>query len=167
VSIGNLDFEQAVNALWDGSDLSATFMVLWPSTAVSEDFNALVDQEASPKQPFPYCVYEVAAPNDVVRMFGGTGFIKKIKDTGLTFNIHAKIVDGDRRSAKEIAGTLAEEIKKVFGGHPTVAPQKLSLVHGGHLLTQFVNDYGVRTGDEEYQWVVAYTIKTDIPEAIA
>jgi hypothetical protein len=167
VSIGNLDFEQAVNALWNGSDLNATFMALWPSTAVSTNFAVLVDQEASPNQPFPYCVYEVSPPKDDVRMFGGTGLIKKVKNTELKFNVHAKIASGDGRSAKEIAGTLAEEIKKIFGGHPTVAPQALSLTHGGHILTQFLTDYGVRTGDEEYQWIVTYNIKTDVPETIA
>ena len=82
-------------------------------------------------------------------------------NVGGGFGINYK--EDDARTAKEIAAYLAEEIMKVFGGHPTVVPTGMvALDYGNHLITQYVSDDGVRTGDEEYSWLVSYLFRLDV-----
>jgi len=166
MSINAADLHEAINAAWEASVLNATFRALWDADVVPAEFPVLHDQEAGPGQPFPYCVFEQSGGITTDRMSGGTDFIREIRDVPWVFRVHARAVDGDDRTAKGIAAALAEEVTKVFGGHPTVAETALTLDNGRHLLTQQQNDYGVKTGDDEYQWNVPYIFRLDVPVAV-
>jgi hypothetical protein len=100
-------------------------------------------------------------------MSGGENSLREIRDSSITFKVYVEEVSSDSRSAKQIAAYLAEEIMKVFGGHPTVtATHGMTLDNGNMLITEYQTDYGVKTDDDEFCWVVAYTFRTDIPVAI-
>lgn len=158
---GTADVHKAVNAVWNSSGLDAHFTTYWPSGASSE-FTVLNDQEAAAGQPFPYVVFRQDAGLIVSRMSGHSSDERhEIRDVPWLFNIHARKASGS--SAKTVAVALAEEITKVFGGHPTVAPTGLTLDNGLHLITQYQNEYGVRTGDDEYQWLLSYRLIVDVP----
>ena len=55
---------------------------------------------------------------------------------------------------------------KVYGGHATVSPQPLTLDNGAVLLTQYADDFAIRTDDDLFQWVIVYNIRVDVPVAI-
>jgi len=158
---------KAFAAAWAAGSLNATFKALWSNPA-STQYPVLHDQEATPGQPWPYVVMDQLTPRTVERMSGGAGFKRETRDVTMRLNVHAATVSGDDRSAKEIAADLIAEVMSVFGGHPTTAPTAtLTLDNGNHLITQYQNDYGVRTGDDEYQWIIDYLFRLDVPVAIA
>jgi len=88
---------------------------------------------------------------------------REIHQVPWEFRIHAKEIDGDARSAKEIAADLCEEVMKIYGGHPTVAATDMALDNGNFLLAQYQNDYGLNTGDKEHLWVIVYMLLVDVP----
>lgn len=162
--IGSADLQKAIVAAWSASTLNATFKALWPAGTDPAAFAVLYDQEAAPGQPFPYCVLSQPSTSVTSRSSGkmGTTSKRSIRDLTLEFHIHASAAGG--KSGKRNAADLAEEVMKVFGGHPTVAPTgTLTLDNGGHLVTIYQTDYGVVTGDEECQWVVSYLFRIDVP----
>jgi hypothetical protein len=69
-------------------------------------------------------------------------------------------------TAKELATALAEEVVKVFGGHPEVVPVTIGLTHGNVLQVQYQTDFGTRTGDQEYLQIIRYQILIDIPVSV-
>lgn len=161
---GTADLYKMVNAAWDAAGLDAKFTALW-SGAVESEYEVLCDQVASPGQPWPYCVLDRVEASVVNRMSSNEiGKKMHVRRAPLRFNILAQDVSGDSRSSKEIAAYLAEEIMKVFGGHPTeAATAAMELDNGKHLITQYQNDYGVRQDDDKWQWTVDYAIFVDIP----
>jgi hypothetical protein len=161
------DLQQAINSVWDSSTLDATFTGLWSNAALSSEFPVLNDQEALGAQPFPYVVMDSFSPVTDVRMSSEVDELREVRDVEVVFNVHAREISGDSRTPKEIAAFLAEEIMKVFGGHPTVSPTgTLTLTNGNHLITTYQNDMGIRTGDDEYMWRVVYVFKLDVTVAI-
>lgn len=166
MSIASEDLHKAIASLWSSSGLDATFKALWDSGVAESEWLSLNDQEAYPKQPFPYCVFEQSPGSTTDRMSGGTDSLQEIRDIPWDFRVHARAIDGDSRTAKEIAADLNEEIMKVFGGHPTESPTDLILDNGNFLIAQYQNDYGVRTGDSEYMWIVSYVFRLDVPVAV-
>ncbi len=168
MSIATADLMNALNTAWDASSLDALFKALRDSSVVEAQFpDVLHDQDAAPKQPFPYCVMGQTTTTTTDRMSGGASALREIRDTGLTLHVHARAVDGDSRTAKEIAAYLAEEIMKVFGGHPTVSPTgTLTLANGSVLIVQYVNDFGLREGEDEYRWTIEYNARADVPVAV-
>jgi hypothetical protein len=167
MSIGSADLRKAIVSLWDSSDLDEKFSDLWRSSIVVTEYLTLHDQEAGPKQPFPYCVFEQGAGDTTDRMSGDKNTIREIRDLPCEFRCHARKRSGDTRTAAEIAAYLAEEVMKVFGGHPTEVPDDLTLDNGNWLITQYQNDYGIRTGDDEYQWIVSYLMRLDVPITVS
>ncbi len=163
MSVGTADLLKALNVVWDASALDASFLALRDASVVDAEYPVLHDQEAAPTHPFPYCVMDEADSVTTDRMSGGVASINEIRDVSVRFNVQARAVDGDARTPKEIAAFLAEEIMKVFGGHPTAVPVPLVLDHGGFLIAQYQNDFGLRTDDNEYQWIVAYLFRLDVP----
>lgn len=160
--IASADVHKAVNAVWDASTLDATFKALWANS--TDEFPVLHDQQAAPSQPFPYAVLEQTSSLTQARMSGGVAALREVRDLTVTFHVHARAVGGDARTAKRIAADLAEELMKVFGGHPTVAPTgAVALDNGKHLITTYQNDFGVWTGDDEYRWTVEYQVRVDVP----
>jgi hypothetical protein len=167
MSVGTADLLEAINKTWDGCELSAPFQALWPSAIDPASFPALHDEEATPDQPFPYCVMQVEKPRVVHRMSGkGVGFKWHVRDVPVTFNIHAQRIEGDVRSSKQIAAYLTEQVMRVFGGHPTAHAKPMELTNGGHLLTQYVSDWSARTDLYKYQWVLNYLMRVDVPVAV-
>ena len=167
MSVASADLAKALSVVWNASDLNTTFNALW--SVASDEFQVLNDQEAAPdqSQQWPYCVLDMLAGDTTDRMSGESNLsLWEIRDIPVTFQVHAKDVSGDDRTAKEIAAYLAEEILKVYGGHPTVHPTPLTLDNGHFLITQYQNDYGVRTGDDEYSWLISYLFRLDIPVAV-
>ena len=162
MAAGTADAAKAFNTAWEASTLNTTFSDLW--SASSDEYPVLNDQEAIGNQPFPYVVMDPMASVTTDRMSGDTDSIREIRDVEIRLTIHARERSGDSRSAKEIAAYLAEEIMKVFGGHPTVTPTaSMSLDNGNYLLMTFQNDFGLRTGDDEYSWVIVYNARLDVP----
>jgi hypothetical protein len=163
MAVGCADIWKALNAAWDASDLGAKFKALWADPADAKQI-VLHDQEASSGQNYPYCVVDVLSPKTTTRMSGGSDRLREIREAQVTLNVHVEEVTGDSRSAKQIAAYLAEELMKVFGGHPTVvATASLTLDNGAALLIEYQTDYGVRIDDDEFNWVISYKIVVDVP----
>jgi len=161
MSVGTADSWKAINRAWDASTLDDLFRAVKSPTA---NHLVLHDQEASPGQDYPYCVVNQFSPRTVNRMSGGPDKLREVRDSQVTFNVHAEEVSGDSRSAKQIAAYLAEEIMKVFGGHPTAtATAAMTLDNGNVLICEYQTDYGVRINDDEINWVVSYRIQSDVP----
>ena len=163
MSINTADIQKAIVSAWSSSGLDAVFRALW-SDPLPTDYVTLNDQEASPGQAFPYCVINQMSSTTTDKMSGGADKLQEVRDIPVTFNVYTRPIAGDSRSIKELAAYLAEEITKVFGGHPTVAPQAtLTLDNGSMLPTRYQTDYGIRIDDNEYQWVVSYLMRSDVP----
>lgn len=158
MSVATADLLKAFNVAWNASNLDTLFKSLGGEDPV------LNDQEATPGQSLPYCVMEQPSSTVLSRMSGGVSGLRDIRDIDITLNIHAGVVTGDSRTAKEIAGYLAEEVMKVFGGHPSSSPSgSITLDNGNHLITRYLSDYPIRTGNYECQWVINYSFRVDVP----
>ena len=163
MAVGTADLHKVINTAWEASTLNASFQVGWSVDEIA-NFEVLEDGEAAPGQPFPYCTFEAAADELISRMSGESNDEKQhIRDVPWTFNVFVKTIDGDSRTAKEIAASLAEEVLKVFGGHPTTNPTALTMDSSKHLITQLINEFGIRVDDDVHQWVVVYNFRIDVP----
>jgi len=166
MAVGQADLTEAIVTAWNNSGLNDTFKALWSSSYPTE-FSALLDQEAPGEQPFPYCVLDSLTASVASRMSSNDTSIREERNVSIRFNVHAREIESDSRSCKEIAAFLMGEVLKVFGGHPEVSPMgAIVLTYGNHLLTQYVSDFGVSTGEDEYQWIINYTMKIDVPVAV-
>ncbi len=162
---GAADVQKAVVQLWDASGLEWEFKKLWTLDERSLA-DALQDQEGLPGQPWPYCVFEQEPSTTTDRMSGHDKNARhEIRDVPWQFRVHSKPISGAAKRSKAIARDLIDFIMQKFGGHPTVASKDLALDNGSVLLMQYQNDYPVRTGDQEYQWILAYIIRVDVPVA--
>lgn len=177
MSIGNADLHAAIIQLWDSTPgLDGNFTSLWPDGFTHSEYVALHDEVASPGQPFPYCVMEELSKggtNTVERMRGRTNNeLREIREIPVRFSVHAKVVEGDSRTAKKISADLAAIVMARFGGHPTTRPLWSSnpllnhLSNGNLLPVQYQTDFGTRTGEEEYQWSIDYLFRLDVPVAV-
>lgn len=166
MSIGNADLCKAIVAAWGTYALDAQFQTYWDAS-LRDKFPALNDAEAEASHPHPYCVFTVDKPNVNARMsYGSTIGGRHIRDVPVEFTIYARD-PGGAESAKVIAAKMAEEIMKVFGGHPTTANRidGYSLDNGNILIFQFDADYGMRIDIENYSWHVNYLARLDVPVA--
>ena len=163
--ISSADTHQAVSSLWNTSALDDKFKAHWTASQQSS-FLVLHDSEAAPNQPWPYAIFEIPRAFRQSRSTGGMTCVRsrEIRVLPLSFHIHAR--NAGSHSAKALAADLAEQVMKVYGGHPEVPPQSMTLTHGNVILCQHANDYGVKTGDEEYLWIVDYQVTVDIPVKI-
>jgi len=164
MSVGQADLLKSINVVWDESILDATFKALWPAAPDGDDFPVLHDTEAIGEQPWPYCVFEIQPGIVSTRMSKSSDELWKIQDVPAVFKIHAAEVAGDARTAKQIAAYLAEEVMKVFGGHPTVAATPMTLDNGDHLVTLYQNDFPMREDNDRWMWTVNYVFRIDVPE---
>lgn len=165
MSVASADLFAAINTVWDVSGLDEKFKALWSAPAA--DYPVLHDQEATPGQPFPFCVMGEIASSTTDRMSGGVNALREVRDVSLTLDVYAETVDGDARTGKGIAAYLAEEIMKVFGGHPTQAATGVfTLDNGKHLINLYDSDHCIRVGDNEYMWQISYTLRVDVPLAV-
>lgn len=159
--IGELDLHRAIVANWQAGSLDGQFSPYWSNGSG----HALNDTEAMKGQEFPYCVLDMGAFVVTDKMTGHSATERHwIYDVPVTFNVFANTVSGT--SAKQLAGNLAEEIMKIFGGHPTQAPLAVTLTQGNHLITQLQSEFGVKLGDQEHNWMINYNFKLDLPIAV-
>jgi len=163
MAVGTADLHRAIIALWDSSGLDTEFKSFWDASD-RDIYPTIHDGEATPQQPFPYCVYPDSTSGTTIRMSGhSTGEKHEIRDVDFTFNVFAKKLVGNANTAKQIAADLAEKIMQKFGGHPTVKAQSMSLDNGNVLLGQHQGDWGIRLGDDEHQWTINYNFRLDVP----
>ena len=81
----------------------------------------------------------------------------------VSFRIYARANIADSLTAKENAASLSELVMKIVGGHPTVKANPPALDNGSILQIQYQTDYGIRVGDDEYEWVIEYLFQLDVP----
>lgn len=163
MSIGADDLHKAIKTVWDAQSLDDQFTAYWTSDEQSR-FIVLNENEAAPNQPWPYCTYEQEVGITTARMSGHSITEKhEIRDIGWFFRVHARKRTTSTKDGKQIAAEIAEEIIKVFGGHPTVSPQNLTLDNGSFLIAQYQNDFSLREGDEEWLWTIQYMFRLDVP----
>lgn len=164
MTVGSAAIHKAINSVWDDT-LDSVFQAYW-SADDQDEFLSLEDQEAAPSQPFPYCVYNIEGGTTTHRMSGGRVANRfEIHDVPVKFIVHARTITDGALTAKALAASLAEEIIKRFGGHPTEEPEEFELDNGAILITQYRNDFGVVTGADEFSWIVLYNFRLDIPMA--
>lgn len=163
MTIGIASLHKAIRNAWMSWDLNDDFKMYY-SPEDKTLFPTLHDGEATPKQPFPYCVYEIIGSSINARMTGHTVSEKhRIEDVPAMFYIHTKAAG--TKSAKEFGAVLLEELLAKFGGHPTTRPRNFGSIDNGQvLLCQYQYSRGMRTGDEEHRWEVEYLFKVDFPE---
>jgi len=164
MSILSAMVSKAVKDLWDAHGLEWEFKKYW--TLDDRDFDvALNDTEGGPEQPHPFCVFEQEPGSVETRMSGDTSSTVNREEhiIPFQFRIHAK--RSENNTGKEIAVRLMEFVIMKFGGHPSVKAKKMTLDNGFVPYTQLVNEFGARTGDEEYQWTINYNIHIDTPVA--
>ena len=164
----SVDLDAGIVALWNSSGLDAIFKDFWSAQNQTE-FISLLDCEARPAQPHPYCVFHEDAGSTITRMSGqtpqtGPGRMEN-REIPLEFHVHAKETTGSTKSAKQIASNLAESIIQIFGGHPTVVPQIPTLAHGNVLRVQYQSDVGTEDDDQVWQWIIRYKFLVDVPVA--
>lgn len=161
MSILTASLQKGLVAAWNASTLNSKFTALGGSTPV------LFDTEGEPGRGYPYCILREASPSIVGRMSSNADSGKRLViEISQTLDVFAGIVTGDSRTAKQIAAYLAEEVMKVFGGHPSVARSAvISLDYGNHLNTQYTGDFGIPLSADEHQWRIDYNFLVDVPEA--
>jgi len=167
MSVGSADLQKAIVTVWDAANLDDVFLALRNASVVDAEFPVLNDQEVIAGGVFPYCVFQGYDGTTTDRMSSvNDGFMREVRDLPLEFRIYARAVSGDDRTAKGIAAYLAEEVMKVFGGHPTTSPTAPTLDNGNFLLAQYQTDTGLHLGDDEYQWSLTYLCRLDVPVGI-
>lgn len=170
MSIGTADLHTAIAAAWTSAGLDAVFQALQPAGTDADRWPILNDAEAAPGQGSvpPYCVVEFERPRRLSGMTsvqGSSGEHREVREHVLRFHIHAAAASG--KSAKQVASELAAEVVEVFGGHPSVSPSAApSLANGNVLALRCEADWGVRTEEDRWQWVVEYSVKVDVPVTV-
>lgn len=120
--------------------------------------------EAPPGESFPYVVFQQGADVIAARMSGsGTNVSanQRIHDVPVEFRCHTQ--KSGALSAKEEAAALAEEVMKIYGGHPTNKPTALGMTSGQHVITQLISEFDVKTSDDVHMWTLVYNFKVDLP----
>ena len=146
---------RAIKSRWDAKNLDDFFTNLRGSTS---SLPVLCDTEARPSTPFPYCIFEQGDSRTINRMSGaGDATLpettekqgNETRQTEISFTVHAK--------TKPQCETLIDKINQAFKKVPFFT---------GHLNTQYVTDSGVRSGDNEWQWVIVFNFVYDIAVAL-
>lgn len=171
MAVGAADLHKSIATLWASSGLNAKFKSYWPD-GVSE-FTTLNEVEACGEQQWPYCVYTCEASLTNIRMSGDSSTARYENRTiPVEFEVYSKANNDGSQSSKELAAHLVEEIIKVFGGHPTVLPQDLTLDNGAVVQTQYDTEYTLtdnygrpRNTADEYCWTIRYLMMLDVPVA--
>ncbi len=158
------DVHKALNSLWFDHGLDWAFKKMWEESDRSQH-RSLHDLEAPAGAKLPYCVYSIEASSVDSRSSDGSNQPRQmiVHNLPLILNLHTGPIEGSSKTAKQHAVELMDQVLAVIGGHPTTIPQTWTLDNGCVLNSQFLRDHGIRTGDDEYQWVVEYNIVVDAP----
>lgn len=152
-------------AIWTAwyTHIDASFIQYWDDEQ-KQSFVSLNDGEAAPGTPFPYCVLESLEPYPMARMTGSfneTGK-RQLQKVPLRFNVYCNSLS-DGRSAKLACSALAETIMLIYGGGNAVPVALVDDGNGSIVNVQYQNDFGLRLGDNEHQWMISYVIDHDFP----
>ncbi len=147
--------DQGVAARWKSAGISDKIKAYWPASKRTR-YPALHDEEARPRVPHPYVVYESADPTITGHSTGKANALEQqYEDVAIVFKVHAKSTSA--RSGRSIAIEIAKCIKEAFDP----GTDRLDLTPDNHLCTIADGDYHEREGDEEWLWVIEYTIRLD------
>ena len=120
-----------------------------------------------PDDVLPYVVFQEAATIENSRSSEGTGDSGNTKRIDLDVPIVFRCYAGQSatKNAKVIAEALAEDIKKIFGGHPQQAPASpiLDMPNASHLQTRFLTETNARIDEGLHMWQLTYVFKVDMP----
>lgn len=152
---GSWTVDEAIAKHWENNNLDKTFRDTWPDPTVTR-YEPLHDGEARPTPPGPYCVYEKFDPVILGHMTGARDEQTEMQfqDVTVQFTIHAK--SSATESGKKIVRRLAEEVDKAFGPE-----NALPIRDDCHIVTVRGPDFHIREGDEEWAWVLQYTLTID------
>ena len=161
------ELHAAIMSAWNGSGLNARFKGYWPAADTAE-FPVMHDTEATPAQPFPFCVFEVQEGRSLSRMSSSGVAAGRMEQWEIPWELTIQARSFSNRttkSAKQIASELADEVLMVFGGHATVIASELSITTGAVIQTQLQNNFGIREGSQEHSWHIKYKTLLDVPVA--
>jgi len=161
---GSADVHIGFDSVWQASGLNTIFQAYW-TTEEKTQYPVLHDAEAAAGQPWPYCVAHVGEGRVISRMTGEGVNRHEVREYTWGLHIFAREFDSNAKSAKQIALELANEVMKIFGGHPTVAPTAITIGTGNFLQAQYQRDFGTRLGDSQHQWTIDYNFTVDVPVA--
>jgi len=167
--MNQVDIEKGLVRVWDDEALDAHFSQYW-TTGQSDEFLLLNDTEAPGGQPFPYCNFSVSSGATTSRSSAATTGranvrIQEIRQHPIQFQIYARNII-NVGNAKRVAAAMAEEVMRVYGGHPEYSPKVWDLDHGGILLCQYQNDFGARMPEDEHLWTINYQLTADVPVSV-
>lgn len=157
---GTAELRRAINAVWDASPINAAFQAYWDEQQRG-GYSVLNYGDASPNQPWPFCVYLITTSKPTIGMSGKTTDSRReIRDSIVEFHVFARHVSDT--SAGELAALMADEVRKVYGGHPSTPPTRIP----GVLLAKPQDEFDYpRAGDDEHKWLLRYMMRTDLQRA--
>lgn len=169
-SVSTDSLHVALDTLWETSGLNWEFKKRWPA-AKRDRFLSLYDDTPAAGSQSPYAVFTIEPPFNLIRMRHESDPTKQreSRDHMLTIRVHvlSDVSNPTGKDLKEIAAELQQLILGVFGGHPTQKPQRMALENACHDLTQYQNDFPMRTDEgESVMWTFTYLVRIDVPVQI-
>jgi hypothetical protein len=161
---GLWNLDEAVGLRWDAAQLDAVVRNEWPSAdRLSTKYQPLSEEFAEPIPPGPYVVYERLPPVVTANMTGATAGDREnqLQQVQMQFRIHAKNTAAE--TAKSICIRLAKEITDAFD--PKNSPWEMNDDKVANILRD--PDFGTREGDNEYVWVIQYSVLFDAEYLVA
>ena len=144
---------RAVRRLWRTSDLDDSFRAEWDGS--TDKYPVLHYGDARPSAAGPYCVFETGDPIVLTHQTGHTNDEEiQTLQVPLQFRIHAK--SDATEDGKDKCIRLAMAIRAVFN-----SPARLDIKPDSHIDTTVEADFHIREGDDEWMWVVPYTLLID------
>jgi len=165
----NFAIQEGLIAFWLSSGIDTQFKSLRTS-ATNTRHLTIHENEAPAGVPMPYAVWKID-PNTVDSRYTSTVVNKKttLIDFPLIISIHCKngMVSGSAKNGKEHAQDLAGFVNKCLVGDDDIAPKDFTIPRGEIVLIQYLRDFGIRTGDGEYQHTLEYNIEAEFDSRIS
>lgn len=155
------DVAQAVPALWASSGLDEYFTEYWTNDQKA-DFLVLGDEEASPDQPWPYCVFESVASVTQRRSSASTAQKNRQEQNEDTLRFHVFAKDTNEKSGKLICSELVDQILKVFGGDPETIHRDIPLQNGTVINQEYNQTILQKEGEENWKATVIYSVTYEL-----
>lgn len=158
------ELHAAIMSAWNGSGLNAQFKSYW-NAADTAEFPVMHDTEATPAQPYPFCVFDIKEGRNISRMSSAGASPGRVEHWEIPWELRIQarsFSNKTSKSAKLIASELADEVLSVFGGHATVAAAELTITTGAVIQTQLESNFGIREGSQEHSWHIKYKTLLDV-----
>jgi hypothetical protein len=157
------ELDRGLAAFWAAYGLDWVCKQHWRES-LRDRFLSLNDTTAAPESQFPYCVFRFGESEPSERSTGYSPRQKReYRDVPLELVVFSKQLPTGGQSAKAIAIEVAEQIMQKLGGHPTAKPNRFTLAHSNHLLTQLLSHYGMAEEEDCYTYTLNYSLKIDSP----